>query len=120
MVRQIEEVKGLKTTYLFLELRLRLETVSFTRSTRKRLPKKQKYNKLQYFIHSIPAISNPYKGTKIIRFHLSQVSPEISETIIPILFSAFTSHLQGDLSTPNLLKPQQPFLNFVILHQEND
>ena len=37
-----------------------------------------------YLISSVPAISNPYKGTKIIKIYFSQMSPEICETINPI------------------------------------
>ena len=53
--------------------------------------KKQKYNKIQHFSSSIPAISKPEKGTKIIRY----LSPEIRKAIIPMPFPAFTSLLQG-------------------------
>ena len=53
--------------------------------------KRLKYNKIQYFRSSAPAISKPEKGTKISQF----LSPEIRKGIIPMLFFAFTTHLQG-------------------------
>ena len=43
------------------------------------------------FSSSAPAISNPDKGTKIIKF----LSSETRKAIIPTPFSAFASHLQG-------------------------
>ena len=48
-----------------------------------------------YLSSSALAISNPYKGTKIIKIYLSQMSLGISETINPMLSSptrTFTSY----------------------------
>ena len=62
------------------------------------LPYKTFHTHAQLLVHlscSVPAISNPYNGTKIIKIYLSQMSLGISETINPIPSSptrTFTSY----------------------------
>ena len=52
---------------------------------------------MKYIILAVvlPAMPIPGNGTEIIKFYLSQVSPETHKSIISMLFPAFSSHLQG-------------------------